>query len=659
MHIPDGYLSPSTCAALYGCALPFWYVSMQKVRRLLTTRVIPLLSVFAAFSFVVMMFNLPLPGGTTGHAVGMGIATIVLGPWASILALSVALTIQALFFGDGGITTLGANCFNMAIVGSLVAYGVYRLISGRSQISSARRVIAAGLAGYLAINASALLAAIEFGIQPLLFKSASGAPLYAAYPLHIAIPAMMIGHLTFAGLAEMIISAGVVSYLQRADPSLLARTAPGVAIQNGEMESPHRRLGWRSARPLWIGVASLLVLTPLGLLAAGSAWGEWAPGDYTDPVTRQQIAAASRNEAPPETPPEGFGRLSRLWTAPMSHYSPSFMKSQSFGYLMSAAVGVGLIILAFSVIGSAAAKRSRDDLPSRVEQSRALSPIEPAASTPLASKPRGGRGFLERSIDSLLALTEHSLTAEGVASSSGLLQSLDPRVKVIGLLSLVIAVVLSEKLVIIVGLFAAGVTMALLSAVSVRHLATRVWVGALIFSGVIAFPSIFLVPGAALWRVPLLGWTATSQGLTSASFLISRVETAITFSTLLILCTPWTHVMKALKTLGVPSLLIVVLGMTYRFIFVMLRTAKDMLESRRSRVIGRMNGAEQRRLAASTVGVLLNKSMHLSGEIYLAMLSRGFTGNAYSLDEFEMKSHDWAALAGFILLSAAAIWLGR
>src|SRR5580698_4646341 len=140
MHIPDGYLSPSTCACLFGAASPFWFVALQRVKRMLNTRMIPLLSVFAAFSFVIMMFNLPLPGGTTGHAVGMGVASIVLGPWASIVAISVALVIQAIFFGDGGITAIGANCFNMAVVGSLVAYAVYRLIAGRAAIESPRQI---------------------------------------------------------------------------------------------------------------------------------------------------------------------------------------------------------------------------------------------------------------------------------------------------------------------------------------------------------------------------------------------------------------------------------------------------------------------------------------------------------------------------------------
>ena len=131
----------------------------------------------------------------------------MLGPSGAILAISIALAIQALFFGDGGITTLGANCLNMAIVGSLVAYGSYRLIAAGASIASKRRIAAAAVAGYLAVNAAAFIAAVEFGIQPVLFHNSSGTPLYAPYPFSVAIPAMMIGHLTLAGLAEAAISA--------------------------------------------------------------------------------------------------------------------------------------------------------------------------------------------------------------------------------------------------------------------------------------------------------------------------------------------------------------------------------------------------------------------------------------------------------------------
>jgi cobalt/nickel transport system permease protein len=351
MHIPDGYLSPSTCAALYAAAAPFWYIALQRVKSLLHTRLIPLISLFAAFSFVVMMFNLPLPGGTTGHAAGIGIATIVLGPWASMLAISIALTIQALFFGDGGITAIGANCFNLAVAGSLAAYAVYRLVAGRGAITSFRRLIAGGLAGYSAINVAALLTAIEFGIQPWLFKDLNGAPLYAPYPLSITIPAMMIGHLTFAGLAESTLTAGIVAWLQRSDPSLLKLTAPGAVDQADTARAVVERGTWRSARSLWIGLGALMILTPLGLLATGAAWGEWGPQDFADPEIRGRIKSASGNYEPPTEAPQGLARLSSLWTAPMPDYAPPFMHSESFGYIMSAMVGVGLIILISLLIG--------------------------------------------------------------------------------------------------------------------------------------------------------------------------------------------------------------------------------------------------------------------------------------------------------------------
>ncbi len=343
MHIPDGYLSPSTCATLYAAAAAGWYSALRRLKRVLFTRVIPLISVFAAFSFVIMMFNLPLPGGTTGHALGVTIAAIVLGPSGAILALSIAIAIQALFFGDGGISTLGANCFNMAIVGALVAYGAYRVIAGGAALNSRRRVVAAGIAGYLAVNAAALLAAVEFGVQPMFFHDANGTPLYAPYPLNIAVPAMMIGHLTFAGIAEAVISAGLVAYLQAADPGLLRATS---GLKNDAATSALRP-ATTSFRRLWITVAVLMLLTPVGILAAGKAWGEWSPAELAK-------GAASQGSAVPA----GLERLASLWTAPFPAYAPTFVHSRSFGYLLSAMFGVGLL-LAFSLISRALLERYR------------------------------------------------------------------------------------------------------------------------------------------------------------------------------------------------------------------------------------------------------------------------------------------------------------
>ncbi|CAH2601077.1 Fused nickel transport protein NikMN [Rhodovastum atsumiense] len=355
MHIPDGYLSPASCAVAYAVAIPFWSVALRRVERLLHTRAVPLLAVVSAFSFVIMMFNLPLPGGTTGHAVGIAIATILLGPWASMVSISIALLIQAVFFGDGGITTFGANCLNMAIVGSLVAHATYGLLAGKAAIDSPRRVLAAGLAGYLAINAAALLTALEFGVQPMLFHDATGAPLYAPYPLSIAVPAMMIGHLTIAGLAELVISAGLVAWLQRTHPELLARPGHDDAAERRPVAAAS---GWRATRRLWIGLAALMVASPLGLLAAGIAWGEWGVEDFSDPVLREQILHASGNVAPPEAVPQGLERLASLWAAPLPDYAPGFLANAQLGYIVSAATGALLILLAFGLMAMLRARRA-------------------------------------------------------------------------------------------------------------------------------------------------------------------------------------------------------------------------------------------------------------------------------------------------------------
>jgi cobalt/nickel transport system permease protein len=310
-----------------------------------------MLSVFAAFSFVIMMFNLPLPGGTTGHATGAAIAAIVLGPWGAMISVSIALAIQAIFFGDGGILAIGANAFNIAIVGSLVAHWVYQGIAGKSELTAPRRVIAAAVAGYASINMAAFVTAIQFGIQPLLFTDANGAPLYAPYGLDVAIPAMMIGHLGIAGIAELIVTAGVVTYLQRNDVSLLNWSATmAQSSQNA----------WVGTRKMWVVVALLMILSPLGLLAAGTAWGEWGAEEFADPVARQAITEASLGASAPEATPAGLDWWSQLWAAPIPDYAVPFISQEQVGYIFSAFMGIGLVILAMVLYGFISNRISSD-----------------------------------------------------------------------------------------------------------------------------------------------------------------------------------------------------------------------------------------------------------------------------------------------------------
>jgi cobalt/nickel transport system permease protein len=221
VHIPDGYLSPETAAAMYAASVPFWYMASRRVKRVLTSKMVPLLSIFAAFSFTIMMFNVPVPGGTTAHAVGGTLMAIVLGPWTAVVGVSVALAIQAIFFGDGGITAFGANAFNMAIALPMVGYGAYRLISARAAVNSPRRVWAAAIGSYVGITVAALLVGIELGIQPLFWSLPNGQALYSPYPIQQAVPAMLIAHMAGASIVEALLTGLGVAYLQRARSELL------------------------------------------------------------------------------------------------------------------------------------------------------------------------------------------------------------------------------------------------------------------------------------------------------------------------------------------------------------------------------------------------------------------------------------------------------
>jgi cobalt/nickel transport system permease protein len=267
--------------------------------------------------------------------------------------------------------------------------------------------------------------------------------------------------------------------------------------------------------------------------------------------------------------------------------------------------------------------------------------------------------FVERTLSSLVNAMERALYAEELAKADGLLQRLDPRIKVVGILALVVVSAMAHRLWVIAAVFAVAVTMAVMSRVSFGILAKRVWVAVLLFTGVIVLPAPFVLPGREVWRLPGLDWPVTAQGLASACYLVARVETAATLSVLLILCTPWSHVLKALRVLRVPVVFVVTLGMTYRYILLLLQTAHDMFESRRSRMVGELEGSERRRVAASSAGVLMSKSLQLSGDVYSAMLSRGFRGEVYVLDDFQTSTIDWIMLAVFVVLASGGFYFGR
>lgn len=235
------------------------------------------------------------------------------------------------------------------------------------------------------------------------------------------------------------------------------------------------------------------------------------------------------------------------------------------------------------------------------------------------------------------------------------MQALDPRVRVLGTFLLVIAVVFVHKITVLLALFAGAVVLALASAVTLRTLLIRVWLVVLAFTGVIALPALFLTPGNLI--IPAAG--VTRQGLHAAVMLVARVETAVTLTTVLVLSTPSARIFHSLRSLYVPREVVMMLAMAYRYIFLLAETATQMFESRESRRVGVLRGPEQRRLVAQTAGVLMSKSMDLSQEVFLAMQSRGYRGDALSIAEQQMRTGDYFAMLAVAGVAALAIWLGR
>jgi cobalt/nickel transport system permease protein len=342
MHIPDGYLGPQTYVVLWVVMIPIWFIAARKVKKTLKTKQIPLLALGAAFSFVIMMFNVPVVGGSTGHAVGATVIAIILGPWAAVIAISIALVIQAGLFGDGGITAIAANCFNMAVVAPFVGYYLYRLISGDAP-SSGRRVVAAGVAAYVALVAAAIVAGVEFGLQPYLAHTATGQALYAPYRLGVAVPAMALEHLLFFGFVEAVVTMGIVAALAKSEPELL------------EMKPAARPLRW-----LWAGMGVLILLTPIGVLAPGTAWGEWG-GEELDSLVGYV--------------PANLEKLGGLWKAAMPDYATPGVSNTMLGYLIAAIAGAALCVGMGWGVGALLARRRGGEAGSAAE----ASPDPPAA----------------------------------------------------------------------------------------------------------------------------------------------------------------------------------------------------------------------------------------------------------------------------------------
>ena len=275
---------------------------------------------------------------------------------------------------------------------------------------------------------------------------------------------------------------------------------------------------------------------------------------------------------------------------------------------------------------------------------------------------REGRiGWLEQTLGGITGNIEQAIFTEHHARSAGWLQRRDPRAKLIGLLVAILAASLTTSLAGLAILYAGTIGAARASRVPFGFFVKRVWLGIPFFAGVVVLPAIFFVPGPRVFDLAVgpAHLAPSWNGLAGALIFVSRVGVSVSLAVLLVVTTPWADVLKSLRALKVPQVFVLVLSMTYRYIFLFLHTANGILLARKSRVVGRTSGGEQRRWITGTMGNLMSRAFKMSNDVYAAMLSRGFGGEVRTYATYRLRASDIAALGGVAVVAVAAVLVGR
>lgn len=589
---------------------PAWMASTRSLRQSLGPRHAPLLGMGAAFSFTVMMLNFPLAGGTTAHPLGAVLLSVMLGPHAAVVGMTVALAIQALFFGDGGILALPANCFAMALAMPVTGYWAFRLLRGRSENPS-RIAWASGAAAYAGVAVASLLVAVLLGVQPTLFREGERA-LYFPFGLDVTIPAIVLPHLLVVGFVEAAVTAAATGFL------LKAGFRPF-----GETQEEARSARWSLA---WSGLGLLLALTPLGLLATGDAWGEWSAEDLAGRAGYL---------------PSGLARIEEQgWKGFL--LLPDYLGDRGWPfYVFSGLAGAAACAGASWLFARALRRESppgdappgtpppnEGDLPDwlQVGSDGKSSETGRVSSRRGSFAARSATAYLEKSLLGLSERSRDALCQDRWAQMDGLLQRVPAVWKTAGAFLTILLAALTGLPAVLGALFLAAAIAAILSKLSFRSFLARGFAPTLFFGACFALPGALNLahPGMEVFvlsRSPRL--SVTVPGLEFAGLALLRLLAIASIAALLSMTTRWTDLVAALRTMRVPEAFLSTTALTYRYLAVFSRAAADVLTARKSRQVGQARTAGARRFVGDLAGSLLANALRLAGEVEEAMLARG------------------------------------
>jgi len=297
-----------------------------------------------------------------------------------------------------------------------------------------------------------------------------------------------------------------------------------------------------------------------------------------------------------------------------------------------------------------------------------------ASPCPCTEARRGRKSFIRKTLDGTFAFLQESFNTESFSARRGLLQSLDPRVKLISALIFVFALSLTKDIRALLAVYLLELVLSYASRVEITFFLKRVWLFVPLFTGVIALPMIFniFMPGDPLWTVATFGSGTllgtiplpeaiyiTRQGLVAAAVFTSRVAVSVSAVVLLFLTTPQQLLFKSLRSVGVPRLYVLTLEMTYRYIFLLVELIREMYVAKRARTIRYMSTHDEQRWVGGRIGYSLLRSMDMSDKVHKAMISRGFNGDIKIMEEFSLKRRDYLAGIIAILLSSFLVLVSQ
>jgi cobalt/nickel transport system permease protein len=627
LHIPDGFLSTEVAAAGYVAAGFALAVAVRRTDRQLDERAVPLMGVMAAFIFAAQMMNFPVAGGTSGHMLGGALAAILLGPAAAILVMTAVIGLQALLFQDGGLVVLGANIFNMGVLTSLVGWAVYRALAPLQRFHPAALTVAVFAAGWLSVELSAVSTAFQLAISD-------------TSPLRVALPAMAGVH-ALIGIGEGLVSAAAFAFVLGTRPDL-------VQLQRGASSSSPTALEDAPTAPsldrgsaagiVGVGLAIALGIALLSPLASG------------DPDGLERVAED-----------EGF-----IATAEDSRYEilPGYSIPGIDNEAASTALAglVGVVVLGGAVLLLAETRRKR-----RATDARELSDHAGETSS-------HGSALIYRSPEAAAPETRtkaarprmsarEALFAERHIERDSPLHRMDARVKLPAALLYVVAITLTDP-----GHWATLLLLALPLVLLVAS--SRLPLGLVLFRSALGFPFVlaavplmFTKPGDELFTLPLLGWDASVEGVDAVATIFVKSWLAVLVGVLLTSTTAVGELLRGLRAMRLPKLLVAVVFFTYRYLNVIGSEGQRMMRARDSRAAelpGYKSGGTLRwraRVMGYMVGSLFTRSLERGERVHAAMQARGYDGESRFLSSPRLRPIEIAA-AGVFVTYGALIQLG-